>query len=73
MTWAAGAGISKDQDGKAHKLSDYAGKPLVVNSSIRERHRAVEGAEFRDRLPQLKNARAAVISVNILDEKSKRN
>ena len=63
----------KDQDGKAHKLSDYAGKPLVVYFYPKDDTPGCtkETCEFRDRLPQLKNAQAAVVGVSILDEKSK--
>ena len=63
----------KDQDGKAHKLSDYAGKPLVVYFYPKDDTPGCtkETCEFRDRLPQLKSAQAAVVGVSILDEKSK--
>jgi len=63
----------KDQEGKTHKLSDYAGKPLVVYFYPKDDTPGCtkETCEFRDRLPQLKKGQAAVLGVSILDEKSK--
>jgi peroxiredoxin Q/BCP len=63
----------KDQDGKTHKLSDYAGKPLVIYFYPKDDTPGCtkETCEFRDRLPQLKKGQAAVLGVSILDEKSK--
>lgn len=63
----------KDQEGKTHKLSDYAGKPLVVYFYPKDDTPGctAETCDFRDRLPLLKKERAAVLGVSILDEKSK--
>ena len=63
----------KDQEGKTHKLSDYAGKPLVIYFYPKDDTPGCtkETCEFRDRLPQLKKGQAAVLGVSILDEKSK--
>ena len=46
----------KDQEGKTHKLSDYAGKPLVIYFYPKDDTPGCtkETCEFRDRLPQLK-------------------
>ena len=63
----------KDQNGKTHKLSDYAGKPLVVYFYPKDDTPGCtkETCEFRDRLPQLKQGKAAIVGISILDEKSK--
>ena len=63
----------KDQEGKTHKLSDYAGKPLVVYFYPKDDTPGCtkETCDFRDRLPQFKKGQAAVVGVSILDEKSK--
>jgi peroxiredoxin Q/BCP len=63
----------KDQEGKTHKLSDYAGKPLVVYFYPKDDTPGCtkETCDFRDRLPQLKKGQAAVLGISILDEKSK--
>ena len=63
----------KDQEGKTHKLSDYAGKPLVMYFYPKDDTPGctTETCDFRDRLPQLKKGQAAVLGVSILDEKSK--
>ena len=63
----------KDQEGKTHTLSDYAGKPLVIYFYPKDDTPGCtkETCEFRDRLPQLKKGHAAVLGVSILDEKSK--
>ena len=63
----------KDQEGKTHTLSDYAGKPLVIYFYPKDDTPGCtkETCEFRDRLPQLKKGQAAVLGVSILDEKSK--
>ncbi len=62
-----------DQDGKTHKLADYAGKPVVIYFYPKDDTPGCtkETCEFRDRLPQLKKGQAAVLGVSILDEKSK--
>jgi peroxiredoxin Q/BCP len=63
----------KDQTGKTHKLSDYAGKPVVLYFYPKDDTPGCtkETCDFRDRMPQLGKARAAVLGVSILDEKSK--
>jgi thioredoxin-dependent peroxiredoxin len=63
----------KDQEGNTHKLSDYAGKPLVLYFYPKDDTPGCtkEACDFRDRLPQLKKGQAAVLGISILDEKSK--
>jgi peroxiredoxin Q/BCP len=63
----------KDQAGTTHKLSDYAGKPVVLYFYPKDDTPGCtkETCDFRDRLPQLKKGQAAVLGVSILDEKSK--
>jgi peroxiredoxin Q/BCP len=63
----------KDQEGNTHKLSDYAGKPLVLYFYPKDDTPGCtkETCDFRDRLPQLKKGQAAVLGISILDEKSK--
>ena len=63
----------KDQDGKTHKLSDYAGQPVVLYFYPKDDTPGctAEACSFRDNLPQFKKSKAAVLGVSILDEKSK--
>jgi peroxiredoxin Q/BCP len=63
----------KDQTGKTHMLSDYAGKPVVLYFYPKDDTPGCtkETCDFRDRLPQLRKGQAAVLGVSILDEKSK--
>ena len=63
----------KDQEGKTHKLSDYAGRPLVLYFYPKDDTPGCTAAtcSFRDNLPKLKKSKAAVLGVSILDEKSK--
>ena len=63
----------KDQDGQTHKLADYAGRPLVLYFYPKDDTPGctTETCDFRDRLPQFKKSKAAVLGVSILDEKSK--
>src|SRR5215831_16350407 len=63
----------KDQEGKAHKLSDYAGRPVVLYFYPKDDTPGctVESCAFRDNLPKFKASKAAVFGVSILDEKSK--
>jgi peroxiredoxin Q/BCP len=62
-----------DQDGKTHKLSDYAGKPVVLYFYPKDDTPGCtkETCAFRDNLPKFKASKAAVFGVSILDEKSK--
>jgi peroxiredoxin Q/BCP len=63
----------KDQDGKIHRLADYAGRPLVMYFYPKDDTPGCtkEACEFRDALPRFDRSRAAVIGVSILDEASK--
>ena len=63
----------KDQDGKAHKLADYAGQSVVLYFYPKDDTPGCtqESCEFQSRLPAFKKGKAAVLGVSILDEKSK--
>ena len=62
----------KDQNGQVHKLSDYAGRPLVLYFYPKDdtpgcTQEACDFEAAREKLPK----KAAVLGVSILDEKSK--
>ena len=63
-----------DQDGKTHKLADYAGKPVVLYFYPKDDTPGCtkESCEFRDNLPHFKKSKAAIFGMSILDEKSKK-
>jgi peroxiredoxin Q/BCP len=63
----------KDQSGTVRKLSDYAGKPLVIYFYPKDDTPGctTETCDFRDRLPIFAKDKIAVVGVSILDEKSK--
>ncbi len=63
----------KDQNGETHKLSDYAGRSLVLYFYPKDDTPGctAESCAFRDNLPKFEKGRAAVLGVSILDEKSK--
>jgi peroxiredoxin Q/BCP len=63
----------KDQDGKTQKLSDYAGRPVVLYFYPKDDTPGCtkETCAFRDNLPKFKPSKAAVLGISILDEKSK--
>jgi peroxiredoxin Q/BCP len=63
----------KDQNGKTHKLSDYAGKPLVLYFYPKDDTSGCtkEACDFRDHQLKFRTSKAAVLGVSILDEKSK--
>ncbi len=63
----------KDQDGRPHKLADYAGRPLVLYFYPKDDTPGCtkEACAFRDTLPQLEKGKAAVLGVSILDTRSK--
>jgi peroxiredoxin Q/BCP len=62
-----------DQHGQTHKLSDYAGRPVVVFFYPKDDTPGCtqEACEFEARLLKLKPSKAAVLGISILDEKSK--
>jgi peroxiredoxin Q/BCP len=63
----------KDQEGHAHRLSDYAGKPVVLYFYPKDDTPGctTETCAFRDNLPRFKSSKAVVLGMSILDEKSK--
>ncbi len=63
----------KDQDGKLHRLSDYAGRPVVLYFYPKDDTPGCtkEACAFRDLLPRFRTGKAAVFGVSILDEASK--
>lgn len=63
----------KDQGGKAHRLSDYAGRPLILYFYPKDDTPGCtkEACAFRDSMPKLKTNKAAVLGVSVLDEASK--
>jgi peroxiredoxin Q/BCP len=63
----------KDQHGKVHKLSDYAGTPVVLYFYPKDDTPGctTESCDFQSALPRFKKGRAVVLGASILDEKSK--
>ena len=63
----------KDQDGKTHRLSDYAGRSVVLYFYPKDDTPGCtqETCDFQSQLPALKPKKAVVFGVSILDEKSK--
>ncbi len=63
----------KDQAGKTHRLSEYAGKPVVLYFYPKDDTTGCtqESCDFEARLPTFKRSKAVVLGVSILDEKSK--
>ena len=63
----------KDQEGRSHKLADYAGTPVVLYFYPKDDTPGCtqESCDFQARLPALKKAKVVVFGVSILDEKSK--
>jgi peroxiredoxin Q/BCP len=64
----------KDQDGTTHRLSDYAGRPVILYFYPKDDTPGCtkESCEFRDNLPHFKKSKAAVFGISILDEASKK-
>jgi peroxiredoxin Q/BCP len=62
-----------DQSGKVHRLSDYAGQPLVLYFYPKDDTPGCtqETCDFRDNLPRFKKSKVAILGLSILDEKSK--
>ncbi|MDP1571693.1 MAG: thioredoxin-dependent thiol peroxidase [Vicinamibacterales bacterium] len=62
-----------DQEGTAHSLSDYAGRPVVLYFYPKDDTPGCtkESCAFQDNLPKFEKLKAAVFGVSILDEKSK--
>ena len=63
-----------DQNGKTHRLSDYAGRPVILYFYPKDDTPGCtkESCDFRDKLPKFKKSKAAVLGVSILDEASKK-
>jgi peroxiredoxin Q/BCP len=63
----------KDQNGKTHRLSEYAGRPVVLYFYPKDDTPGCtkEACAFRDLLPKFRPGKAAVLGVSILDEASK--
>ena len=63
----------KDQNGKTHKLSEYAGRPVVLYFYPKDDTPGCtkETCDFRDNLPRFAKSKAAVFGISILDEASK--
>ena len=62
-----------DQSGKAHRLADYAGSPVVLYFYPKDDTPGCtkEACAFRDNLPRFKKGKAVVLGVSILDQASK--
>lgn len=63
----------KDQDGKTHRLSDYAGRPVVLYFYPKDDTPGCtkESCDFQASLPRLARRDATVLGISILDEASK--
>jgi len=63
----------KDQHGTTHRLSDYAGRPVILFFYPKDDTPGCtkESCAFQEALPRLKSSKAVVLGVSILDEKSK--
>ena len=63
----------KDQHGNVHRLSDYAGQPVILYFYPKDDTPGCtkESCDFEERLPRFTKAKAAVFGISILDEKSK--
>jgi thioredoxin-dependent peroxiredoxin len=63
----------KDQSGKTHRLSDYAGQPVILFFYPKDNTPGCtkEACAFQDNLPHFKKGKAAVLGISILDEASK--
>jgi thioredoxin-dependent peroxiredoxin len=62
-----------DQEGRKHRLKDYAGRPLIVYFYPKDDTPGCtkEACAFRDALPAFKKGKAAVLGVSVLDTASK--
>ena len=63
----------KDQEGQTHRLSDYAGRSVILYFYPKDDTPGCtqESCEFQASLPQMATRKAAVLGISILDEKSK--
>ena len=62
-----------DQHGQTHRLSDYAGRSVILYFYPKDDTPGCtqESCDFQAMLPKFKRREAAVLGVSILDEKSK--
>ena len=63
----------KDQNGQLRRLSDYAGRPVVVYFYPKDDTTGCtkEACAFQANLPRFAKSKAAVVGISILDEASK--
>lgn len=63
----------KDQQGRTHTLSDYAGRPVILYFYPKDDTPGCtkEACAFEDNLPKFKTRKAVVLGASILDERSK--
>ena len=63
----------KDQEGRAHSLEEYAGRPLILYFYPKDDTPGCtkEACAFRDSLPDFGKSKAAVLGVSVLDVASK--
>jgi peroxiredoxin Q/BCP len=63
----------KDQNGTTHRLADYAGRPVILYFYPKDDTPGCtqETCDFQARLPAFTPAKAVVLGMSILDEKSK--
>ena len=63
----------RDQNGTAHRLADYAGRPVVLFFYPKDATPGctAEACDFQAHLSKLAKSKAAVFGISILDEKSK--
>ncbi len=64
----------QDQDGKTHKLSDYAGNPVVLFFYPKDMTSGCtdEACQFQELMPRFKRSKAVVLAISILGTKSKK-
>jgi len=63
----------KDQIGQTHRLSDYAGRPVILYFYPKDDTPGctAESCDFQSKLPDFTLRQAAVFGISILDENSK--
>jgi thioredoxin-dependent peroxiredoxin len=63
----------KDQAGRTHTLSEYAGRPVILYFYPKDDTPGctTEACAFQDNLPAFGKSQAVVLGVSVLDEKSK--
>ncbi len=63
----------KDQAGQTHKLSDYAGQPVILYFYPKDDTPGCtkEACAFQDNLPKFGKSKAAILGLSVLDEASK--